>query len=116
MERSVKGLLAIGLVMYLAVCARPALAITCGEAIFGVLPCQPYLIRRDEAPSSYCCAAVESLNDLAVGDPTTCKYLCSCFKQAVTSLKVDVARAHQLPKLCKADVAVPIDPTIDCNR
>ncbi|KAI3456492.1 hypothetical protein Pfo_013155, partial [Paulownia fortunei] len=103
----------VGLLI-LAVATNRVSAISCVEAITKLMPCQPFLLGIGSDVTVPCCQGAESLNQLAGSKPDQLKTMCECFKQAATSMGVDVDRAKQLPQLCKITVPVPIDPNIQC--
>ncbi|XP_073148811.1 non-specific lipid-transfer protein-like [Henckelia pumila] len=90
--------------------------IQCNDALAHMVPCEMFLLSGDASPSSACCDAVQSLDKIATESPVDRRAICRCFKDTARSFPVDLAKAQQLPKLCKVAERVAIDPNVDCNR
>ncbi|WCJ37332.1 hypothetical protein M5689_018480 [Euphorbia peplus] len=90
-------------------------AISCGEAIAALSPCNSYLAGNDELPSPICCMSVLKINEQATTTQVR-KDLCVCFEEVAPKVGVKTDKAKDLPNLCHVQVPVPIDPTIDCSK
>ncbi|XP_027340851.1 non-specific lipid-transfer protein 1-like [Abrus precatorius] len=87
--------------------------ITCDEAIPLFKPCKEYLVGSAEI-SPQCCEGANTVYKRASTTQNR-RELCSCLKNAASKYGVKPDKAKQLPKLCKIDLPVPVDPSIDCN-
>ncbi|KAL6992862.1 hypothetical protein U1Q18_010982, partial [Sarracenia purpurea var. burkii] len=103
----------VGLVV-LALVASPGQAISCQDAEVKLFPCLSFLVGKGDGVTVPCCDGAQALNRLAASKPDR-QAVCGCFKRLAPSLGVKADRAKQIPTLCKIDVGVPIDFSVDCS-
>ena len=108
--------LAFGLIniLVLNASASPLDGITCEEALTQLITCNPYFLGFGQLPSPICCKGVQNVSQQA-NTTTIHKSLCECFEIAAKAFQIIPERLKQLPQLCKVEVPVPLDPTVDCN-
>ncbi|KAJ8497243.1 hypothetical protein OPV22_007795 [Ensete ventricosum] len=97
-------------------CNTMAEAITCNDAVSGLIPCGSYLIGQGGAdPSPRCCESARALNRMA-STVASRRQLCECLKQTGPSFGVKPERVQHLPPFCKIDLNMPVSPDVDCSR
>ncbi|XP_030927964.1 non-specific lipid-transfer protein A-like [Quercus lobata] len=118
MEKKIMScsVLAFGLMIILVLNASATAAdgITCEEALTQLITCQPYFLGFGSKPSRTCCKGAENISQQA-NTTTIRRSLCECFENAAKAFQLIPERLKQLPQLCKIQVPVPLDPTVDCN-
>ena len=102
------------LVLNASASASAADGITCEEALTQLITCQPYFLGFGPTPSPTCCKGAENVSQQA-NTTTIRRSLCECFEKAAKAFQIIPERLKQLPQLCKIQVPVPLDPTVDCN-
>ena len=107
------GLMII-LVLSASASASPSNGITCEEALTQLITCNPYFLGFGPSPSPICCEGVQNVSQQA-NTTTIRRSLCECFENAAKAFQIIPERLKQLPQLCKVEVPVPLDPTLDCN-
>ncbi|XP_059639750.1 non-specific lipid-transfer protein 1-like [Cornus florida] len=93
--------------------------IECGDAITKMIPCESYLTGAGAGaavPSTDCCEAAQGLDKIAEASIPERRALCECFKQTARSFPVNRDRVKQLPQLCKINISIAIDPSVDCKK
>ena len=108
--------LALGLmiILVLSASASPSNGITHEEALKQLISYNPYFLGFGPSPSPICCEGVQNVSQQA-NTTTIHMSLCECFETATKAFQIIPERLIQLPQLCKVEVPVPLDPTVDCN-
>nr|XP_023906000.1 non-specific lipid-transfer protein A-like [Quercus suber] len=108
--------LAFGLMIILVVnaSASPSDGITCEEALTQLITCNPYFLGSVPSPSPIRCKGVQNVSQQA-NTTTIRRSLSECLETAAKAFQIIPERLKQLSQLCKVQVPVPLDPTVDCN-
>ena len=65
-------------------------------------------------PNPTCCKGAENVPQQA-NTTTIRSSLCACFETAPNIFQFIPEILKQFPQLCKIEVLIPLDPTMDCN-
>ncbi|XP_038902996.1 non-specific lipid-transfer protein 1-like [Benincasa hispida] len=114
MERSMKVMMIVGVVMMCMVVSEAA--ISCGAVAGAVGPCIGYLKAPTGIPPPACCNGVRNLKSQA-STPADRRAACYCLKNAANSIRgIDVGAAAGLPSKCGVSIPYKISPNTDCTK
>nr|WOE53363.1 non-specific lipid-transfer protein type 1 [Citrullus colocynthis] len=114
MERSMKVLMIVGVVMTMMVVGEAA--VTCGSVASSVGPCISYLKGSSPGVPAACCSGIKSLKSQA-STPNDRRTACTCLKNAATTIPgINYGLAAGLPGRCGVSIPYKISPSTDCSR
>nr|ABK21262.1 unknown [Picea sitchensis]ABK25285.1 unknown [Picea sitchensis]ABR16206.1 unknown [Picea sitchensis] len=91
-------------------------AVTCNQVVTAMTPCAGYLIGNAATPAPACCPSIRQLDSQVKATPDR-QSVCNCLKTQAKSYGVKLAKAVNLPGLCKVtDLNVPVNPNVDCSK